>query len=88
MNGSDAKIDGIVQTLSTIKVTEASKVEFIRDLVDGGLVTSPDLQKSLNVRGRKVKNNGEVNSYYEPNVGFIREEIIKYVAEKRAAKLK
>lgn len=88
MNGSDAKIDGIVQTLSTIKVTESSKVEFIRDLVDGGLVTSPDFQKSLNVRGRKVKNNGEVNSYYEPNVGFIRDEIIKYVAEKRAAKLK
>lgn len=88
MNGSDAKIDGIVQTLSTIKVTESSKVEFIRDLVDGGLVTSSDFQKSLNVRGRKVKNNGEVNSYYEPNVGFIREEIIKYVAEKRAAKLK
>jgi hypothetical protein len=88
MNGSDAKIDGIVQTLNTIKVTEASKIEFIRDLVDGGLVSSPDLQKSLNVRGRKVKNNGEVNSYYEPNVGFIRDEIIKYVAEKRAAKLK
>lgn len=88
MNGSDAKIDGIVQTLNTIKVTEASKVEFIRDLVDGGLVSSPDFQKSLNVRGRKVKNNGEVNSYYEPNVGFIRDEIIKYVAEKRAAKLK
>jgi hypothetical protein len=88
MNGSDAKIDGIVQTLSTIKVTESSKVEFIRDLVDGGLVTSPDFQKSLNVRGRKVKNNGEANSYYEPNVGFIRDEIIKYVAEKRAAKLK
>jgi hypothetical protein len=88
MNGSDAKIDGIIQTLNTIKVTEASKIEFIRDLVDGGLVSSPDLQKSLNVRGRKVKNNGEINSYYEPNVGFIRDEIIKYVAEKRAAKLK
>jgi hypothetical protein len=88
MNGSDAKIDGIVQTLSTIKVTDASKVEFIRDLVDAGLTSSTDLQKSLNVRGKKVKNNGETNSYYEPNVGFIRDEIIKYVAEKRAAKLK
>jgi hypothetical protein len=88
MTGSDAKIDGIVQTINTIKVTNASKVEFIRDLVDAGLTTSPDLQKSLNVRGRKFTNDKKENGYYEPNVGFIRDEILKYVAEKRAAKLK
>lgn len=88
MEGSDAKVDGIIETLNTIKVTEDSKVKFIRDLVDAGLVSSSDFTKTLNVRGRETLNNGQKNEYYEPQVGYIRDEIKKYIQEKRAAKLK
>jgi hypothetical protein len=83
MAGSDAKIDGILETISTIKVSSASKVQFIRDLVDAGLVSSPGTQKSMNVRGRKTLTTGEKNPYYEPEVGYIRDEILKYVEEKK-----
>jgi hypothetical protein len=88
MEGSDAKVEGIVETLNTIKVSEDSKVKFIRDLVDAGLVSSSDFQKTLNVRGRETLNNGQKNEYYEPQVGYIRDQIKKYIQEKRAAKLK
>ena len=86
MAGSDAKIDGILETISTIKVSEASKVKFIQDLVDAGLVSSPGTQKSINVRGRKTLTTGEKNPYYEPQVGYIRDEILKYVEQKRKNK--
>ena len=88
MEGSDAKVDGIVETLNTIKVTEESKVKFIRDLFDAGLTSSEDFKKTLNVRGRKILNNGQKNEYYEPQVGYIKDQLRKYVDEKRAAKLK
>jgi hypothetical protein len=83
MAGSDAKVDAILETISTIKVSEASKVQFIRDLVDAGLVSSPGTQKTMNVRGRKTLTTGEKNPYYEPKVGYIRDEILKYVEEKK-----
>ena len=88
MEGSDAKIDAIIETLNTVKVTEASKEQFLKELYEAGLVSSPDFQKALNVRGRDVLNNKEKNAYYEPQVGYIRDQIKKFVQEKRAAKLK
>lgn len=81
MAGSDAKIDGIIETLETIKVTNASKVKFIRDLFDAGLMDSEGDKKAMNIRGRQTLNSGGKNPYYEPKVGFIRDEILRYRKE-------
>jgi hypothetical protein len=83
MSSSDAKIDGIVETISTIKQTDSSKVKFIRDLFDSRITSSSDFQSRLNQRGRRNLTNGQENEYYEPEVGYVRDEILKYVQEKR-----
>jgi len=80
---SDARIDAINETIQTIKQTDSSKTEFIRSLYDKGLMKSGDVGTRLNQRGMRVKNNGEINPYFEPQVGFIRDEIKRYVEELR-----
>ena len=84
MQTADAKIDAIIKTLNEIKQTDSSKTEFIKQLVDAGLVRSSDMQYRLNERGMSMTNKGNKNPYAEPEVEYIRNKVLEYIAEKRA----
>ena len=84
MATADAKLDAINETLKTIKTTDSSRVEFLRQLFDNGLMKSTETGKRLNQRGMKILNNGEENPFFEPEMGFIRDELLKYAEQKRS----
>jgi hypothetical protein len=84
MSTSDAKLDAINETLQTIKQTDSSKVEFLRTLFNKGLMRVGDIGTRLHQRGMRTKRDGSINPYFEPEMGYIRDELLKIVEEKRA----
>jgi hypothetical protein len=85
MTTSDAKINAMVKTMTEIKVSDESKMKFVGDMVESGIIKN-DLSRRLNERGMRVGNNKQVNPYYEDNVGSLRDMILKYVELKKANK--
>ena len=86
MTTADAKLDAINETLQTIKQTDSSKIEFLKTLYDKGLMKTGDIGTRLNQRGMRIKNNGEPNPYFEPEIGYIRDEMKRIVEQLRANK--
>ena len=83
MANADAKLDAINETLQTIKQTDSSKVEFLRNLFDKGLMKPADMGTRLNQRGMRIKRDGTENPYFEPEMGYIRDELKKIVEQKK-----
>ena len=78
MTTSDAKIDAMVKTLNEIKISDESKMKFVGDMFESRIFKSKDLQRRMDERGRRILNSGQLNPYYENNVGTLRDMVLRY----------
>lgn len=88
METGDAKLDAIDKTLNNIQLTDSAKLKFLKDLYDAGVMNSENIRERINQRGNRnmITKNGErvENPYFEPGIGYIRDNMIKIAKEKRA----